>query len=128
MVSGNAQFVPTLETGRYLLALSKALVSLRRPCPLDRHHVFNVMDGIDMALLDCPECQHRVSDRAMACPSCGYPLAAPPAGTGANTRPWPGVVGKVAGTWISANALVSIIVGVVMMVGFFAMMIAVATS
>lgn len=27
-----------------------------------------------MALLDCPECQRRVSDRAITCPGCGYPL------------------------------------------------------
>jgi hypothetical protein len=26
-------------------------------------------------LLDCPECAHRVSDRAVACPSCGFPIA-----------------------------------------------------
>jgi hypothetical protein len=27
-----------------------------------------------MALIECPECSHRVSDRALACPSCGYPM------------------------------------------------------
>ncbi len=80
-----------------------------------------------MALLDCPECAHKVSDRAFACPSCGYPIAGNPS-RGADGRPWPGVVGKVAGTWISANALVSIIVGVVMIVGFFAMMITLGTQ
>jgi hypothetical protein len=25
-----------------------------------------------MALIQCPECQHNVSDTAHACPSCGY--------------------------------------------------------
>ena len=27
-----------------------------------------------MALIDCPECLGRVSDRALACPPCGYPV------------------------------------------------------
>ncbi len=27
-------------------------------------------------LVDCPECAHRVSDRAAACPQCGFPIAA----------------------------------------------------
>ncbi len=27
-----------------------------------------------MALIQCPECQHNVSDSALACPSCGYKL------------------------------------------------------
>lgn len=27
-----------------------------------------------MALIKCPECKREVSDRAMSCPSCAYPL------------------------------------------------------
>ena len=27
-----------------------------------------------MALIDCPECRHKISERASACPQCGYPL------------------------------------------------------
>ena len=27
-----------------------------------------------MALIVCPECDQRISDRAAACPSCGYPI------------------------------------------------------
>lgn len=27
-----------------------------------------------MALIDCPECAHKISDRAAHCPSCGYPM------------------------------------------------------
>jgi ribosomal protein L37E len=27
-----------------------------------------------MALIQCPECQLQVSDKALACPHCGYPL------------------------------------------------------
>ena len=29
-----------------------------------------------MALINCPECNRRVSDRAKSCPSCGYPIVA----------------------------------------------------
>ncbi len=32
---------------------------------------------ISMALIKCPECGRDVSDRAQACPQCGYPIAAP---------------------------------------------------
>jgi len=27
-----------------------------------------------MALINCPDCKHRVSDQAISCPNCGYPL------------------------------------------------------
>lgn len=38
-----------------------------------------------MALTTCPECSRPVSDKAAACPACGYPLqaqASPPQGVG----------------------------------------------
>ncbi len=38
-----------------------------------------------MALINCPECGTEVSDAAGACPKCGYPLKAKPAG-GVNPR------------------------------------------
>jgi hypothetical protein len=28
-----------------------------------------------MALIECPECKHTISDRAVSCPSCGVPLS-----------------------------------------------------
>lgn len=28
-----------------------------------------------MALIACPECQREISDEALMCPQCGYPLA-----------------------------------------------------
>ena len=33
-----------------------------------------------MALIPCPECSREISDKAKACPLCGYPLAASDAG------------------------------------------------
>lgn len=30
-----------------------------------------------MALINCPECNHNVSDKAIACPNCGYPVNTP---------------------------------------------------
>lgn len=35
-----------------------------------------------MALLKCPECTHDVSDKAITCPNCGYPMNMP-----SNTKP-----------------------------------------
>ena len=29
-------------------------------------------------LIPCPECQHMISDKALSCPQCGYPLKDPP--------------------------------------------------
>ena len=29
-----------------------------------------------MALIKCPECQNQISDKAVACPHCGHPIAA----------------------------------------------------
>lgn len=31
-----------------------------------------------MALINCPECNHTVSDKAVSCPSCGFPLTSIP--------------------------------------------------
>lgn len=28
-----------------------------------------------MALVNCPECNHQVSDKAISCPNCGFPIA-----------------------------------------------------
>lgn len=28
-----------------------------------------------MALMKCPECGKEISDKAMLCPNCGYPIA-----------------------------------------------------
>ena len=72
-----------------------------------------------MALVRCPECGHQVSSQAPACPSCGYPQGGQP-----SRSAWPSVLGGVAGTYISAQALVTIVVGSVMFLGFAAIMVA----
>ncbi len=72
-----------------------------------------------MALIACPECGGKLSDKAFACPSCGYPQAGQ-----ASRSAWPAVLGGVAGTYISAQALVTIVVGSVMFLGFAAIMVA----
>ena len=41
-----------------------------------------------MALIECPECKRAVSDRADACPGCGYPMATD-AAKSANKSPAP---------------------------------------
>lgn len=45
-----------------------------------------------MALIQCPECGKQVSDQAMACPECAYPLNKERSGTSLPTPDWkPGV-------------------------------------
>lgn len=75
-----------------------------------------------MALIACAECNHQVSDKAFSCPSCGYPIAGGAPSSGGVAR----VLGGVAGTYISANALVTMVVSVVMFVCFAAIMISIA--
>lgn len=72
-----------------------------------------------MTLMACPECQGQVSDRAPACPHCGYLIAA-----GQKPGGWPGVLGGVTGTFLSTQAVVTIVVGSVMFICFAAIMIA----
>ncbi|MGB3878088.1 hypothetical protein [Shinella zoogloeoides] len=71
-----------------------------------------------MALVACPECTGNVSDKAFSCPACGYPLGQK------DGNPWPSVLGGVAGTYISAKAVTSILLGSVMFLAFAAIMIA----
>ena len=47
-----------------------------------------------MTLMMCPECQAKVSDKAFACPGCGYPVARQGRGKGN----WPAILGGVAGS------------------------------
>lgn len=81
----------------------------------------SLSENADMALITCPECNAQISDKAYACPSCGYPMAAQHQ---KGQSAWPSVVGGVAGTYISAQMLASIIVGSVAMISFAAIMIA----
>lgn len=76
-----------------------------------------------MAMTVYPECEGKVSDKALACPSCGYPLGQEKGGSA-----WPGVLGGVAGIYISAQALVTIIGGSIMFIAFAAIMIAAVLS
>ncbi|GEP00239.1 hypothetical protein [Methylobacterium haplocladii] len=62
-----------------------------------------------MALIHCTACDHRISDMAVACPSCGHPSR--PDRRGALN-----VLGSVAGTYISATTLASLALGVAMFV------------
>lgn len=77
-----------------------------------------------MSLIACPECANRVSDKALACPGCGHPIAAGSARSGGVT----GMVGSVAGTYISATTLASLILGVVMFVCVAAVLITLIVS
>lgn len=72
-----------------------------------------------MALTTCPDCNGKVSDKAMACPACGYPMAAPK-----GRSAWPAVIGGVAGTYVSMQAVATVIVGTVAFLAFAAIMIA----
>lgn len=42
----------------------------------DKNLLTNVFRSqeVRMSIIQCPECSHNISDKALACPSCGYPL------------------------------------------------------
>lgn len=62
-----------------------------------------------MALIQCSACDHRISDKAVACPSCGHP-------SGHDRQSTLRVLGSVAGTYISSTTLASLALGVTMFV------------
>lgn len=81
-----------------------------------------------MAMIRCPECAREVSDRAYACPACGYPIAAPPVAKGTlnadNVADIANTAGKVAGLWIGTSYIVWIaraVVGVALALVLIAM-------
>lgn len=73
-----------------------------------------------MALIQCPECAREISDKAIACPGCGYPIAAPaPHGRathGGNAADIAKTGGKVAATWLLAGQVHWIVRGLVAVV------------
>lgn len=74
-----------------------------------------------MALIPCTVCGHKISTEAPSCPSCGHPGASAPEG---GREGLARVAGTVAGSYISAQMLASIIVGSVAVVSFAAIMVA----
>ena len=62
-----------------------------------------------MVLVACHACNHRVSEQAVACPSCGHPGAA-------DRRGLVATLGRVAGTYVTANAVSGLVLGSVMFV------------
>lgn len=50
-----------------------------------------------MALIACPECSKQISDKAYACPNCGYPTSA----AAKRSFGWSGV----AHTWLTTSAI-----------------------
>ncbi|WP_377809047.1 hypothetical protein ABNQ38_27840 [Azospirillum sp. A29] len=73
-----------------------------------------------MALIPCAACGHTISTEAPSCPSCGHPGANAKGGRDGMAR----IAGTVAGSYVSAQMLASIIVGSVAIVSFAAIMIA----
>lgn len=72
-----------------------------------------------MALINCPECKTKVSDKAESCPKCAYPIAGI-----SNTNAHSGKIQTVEQTSKNIKlllicALVTMIIGFVIMIQFF---------
>lgn len=70
-----------------------------------------------MVLVACPACDHRISEKAFACPSCGHP------GGGPDRHGIVPALGRVAGTYVSVNAVTGAILGSVMFLSVAAVLI-----
>ncbi|MFF8798799.1 MULTISPECIES: hypothetical protein [unclassified Methylobacterium] len=70
-----------------------------------------------MGLVNCPACDHRISEKAVACPSCGHP------GGGPDRHGVVPALSRVAGTTISVNAVTGAILGSVMFLSAAAVLI-----
>lgn len=85
-----------------------------------------------MALIPCPECAREVSERALACPGCGHPIAtAAPSGRaihGGNAADIARTGGKVATTWLLAGQVPWVVRGLVALVAILALFLFLALA
>ncbi|TFZ57979.1 hypothetical protein E4V01_13425 [Methylorubrum sp. Q1] len=70
-----------------------------------------------MVLVPCPACDRRVSEKALASPSCGHP------GRASERHGVVPALSRVAGTYVSANAVTGAILGSVMFLSVAAVLI-----
>ncbi len=67
-----------------------------------------------MPLISCPECARQVSDRALVCPGCGYPIAPARSNASDLTR----VAGIAGAAWAIPN-IVRLLVGGAIAIAMF---------
>jgi len=82
-----------------------------------------------MALMQCPECAREVSDKAIACPGCGFPVAAKAGRNGLegeHVADMARTAGKVASFWLAAGTApwiaraIAVIAGALVLIAMFA--------
>ena len=81
-----------------------------------------------MALVECPECGHKISDRALACPGCGYPqreasgrgpITAADADEKVLLEQQPAFFRVAPGYVILSVILVPVVIGIFMLIGHY---------
>lgn len=75
-----------------------------------------------MSLIDCPECNARISDKAYSCPHCGNPFREPPSGRYFSEKNI-GQIAGVTGIWLTAPWLARMVFGVVCVIAIAAVFI-----
>ncbi|BAP44693.1 zinc ribbon domain-containing protein [Pseudomonas sp. 21LCFQ02] len=75
-----------------------------------------------MSLIDCPECNARISDKAYACPQCGNPMNAGP-GNRLLSEKNIGQIAGATGVWLTAPWIARMIFGVVLVIAGAAVLI-----
>lgn len=68
-----------------------------------------------MSLIDCPECQNRISDKAHACPRCGNPMGQQPGNRWLSEKNVDQVASATT-AWLTAPWIARMVFGVVVMI------------
>jgi uncharacterized membrane protein YvbJ len=76
-----------------------------------------------MALISCPECRREISDQALSCPGCGYPIKAKSEQTSFPTGTAVKTAGGVFAAWLTAPWIARLVVGVVGLIALFTFLI-----
>lgn len=76
-----------------------------------------------MPLILCPECKREISDKAMACPGCGYPIREPGNSSVLSSATTVKTAGTVFAAWLTAPWIARLVVGVIAVIGLFAFLI-----
>ncbi len=75
-----------------------------------------------MSLIDCPECNAKISDKAFSCPHRGNPFREPPSGRYFSEKNI-GEIAGVTGVWLTAPWPARMVFGVVAVIAIAAVFI-----
>lgn len=76
-----------------------------------------------MPLILCPECKREISDKAVACPGCGYPIREPSISSTFSSATTVKTAGTVFAAWLTAPWIARLVVAAIALIGLFSFLI-----